>query len=165
MKKSILVGGAICLFLFGGLLASMGSQQTDETIKVRIARLEISTIATVLMDYLTDRGKFLFKDMPSLYEGSDVYKALCPAYAKSLPTRDPWGEPYKVIYGKEVAKFYGFKTAAEDDYLVISFGRDKKMEKWTYDPKRPEAGIYSGIDPDKDLVNFNGSFIRGPKKI
>jgi hypothetical protein len=50
--------------------------------------------------------------------------------------------------------------------LVASYGRDGALESWTYLPATPEGGLYtisSTADFTKDLVNLNGSFIRGPR--
>jgi hypothetical protein len=45
-------------------------------------------------------------------------------------------------------------------------GRDITAEGWAYDPSNPESGLYvinTNADFNRDLVNWNGTFIRGPR--
>jgi hypothetical protein len=138
--------------------------QFDPIEKMKIAKAEIGLIAIVLVDYLVDHGKFSFKDFPFLNKDSDIYKALCPYYVESLPISDPWGRPYWVLCGKKIdGSLYGIPSGADDDFLIFSFGRDGEVENWIYDLKNGAAGLYEENDPDKDIVYFNGTFIRAPK--
>ena len=47
------------------------------------------------------------------------------------------------------------------------YGRDGTAEAFTYDAATPDAGLYTinrrQSDFDKDIVNWNGSVIRGPR--
>jgi hypothetical protein len=119
-------------------------------------------IATTLTDYLTDRAR------PPANNGtiSNTFKsALTPMYIKVLPMRDQWGGSFIVQTGTAV-NMYGITGALIDDYLLVSYGRNRTIETWTYSPASPEGGLYTlalTTDFDRDLVNFLGSFIRGPR--
>jgi hypothetical protein len=138
--------------------------QFDPTEKMKIVKVDISLIGIVLSRYLLDHAKFSFENEEWLSKESDVYNALCPLYAESLPTSDPWGNPYWVLFGKYFDEsLYGIPKGAADDFMIFSAGRDGKIENWVYDPKNDIAGLYKGIDPDRDIVYLNGSFIRAPE--
>lgn len=134
----------------------------DESSKIKQAMAEISTIATVLADYITDNLTLLPRS-GAFDENSQFYKSLCPLYVKELPTKDPWGNNYLVYCGKSIDGQYGLKGSAIDDYLIVSYGKDREMDTWNYDPSDPISGIYNDTNGIKDLVNLNGSFIRGPR--
>ncbi len=136
--------------------------QADPSAKVKIGRAEVNTFATALADYLIDQGKFPIKG-GAVTSASAVYEALCPFYAKSLPTSDPWGGQYFVYLGQEIdTAGYGFANSAIDDFLVVCRGQDKTADSWTYDPGHPAAGLTSDLDPNQDIISFNGTLIRGP---
>jgi len=150
--------------LGGWIPTTTVKDQYDPTEKVKIAATEIMIIAIALVDYMTDHGKFSFKESPFLHKDSEIYNALCPFYVESLPISDPWGKSYWVICGKNIdGSLYGIPSGADDDFLIFSKGRDGEAENWIYDPKNGAAGLYEGNDPDKDIVLLNGTFIRAPK--
>ena len=136
--------------------------------KVRGTQKDINSIATALTDFLTDKGTFLNQITSSgdLLVGGDVALKLSPFYLKVLPTNDQWSTPFQVYTGEDAEGFYGVTGAAADDFLVVSLGRDKAGDGFNYDPSNPELGLYvinTSADFDKDLVNWNGTFIRGPR--
>jgi hypothetical protein len=152
--------------LGGWIPTATVKDQFDPTEKVKIAATEIMIIATALVDYVTDHGEFNFERSPFIREDSDKYKALCPFYVESLPLSDPWGKSYWVLCGKDMdGSLYGIPAGTKDEFLIFSYGRDGIMEDWVYDPKNGAAGLYEGNDPDKDIVLFNGTFIRAPKSL
>lgn len=131
---------------------------------MKIAREDIKLIGTVLAGYVIEHGKFSFEEAPSFYREGKIYQALCPQYVKSLPTTDPWGNHYKILCGKNIAgQPHGLPNGSDDDFLIFSFGRDGKMEKWDFDPKNDKAGLYKGYDPERDIVYIDGVFIRAPE--
>jgi type II secretion system protein G len=139
--------------------------------KVRGTQKDINSIATALTDYLTDKGTFLGKidSAGALSVGGQVATELSPFYLKVLPTNDQWSTPFEVYTGVAgVEGTYGVTGAAADDFIVASLGRDKGLvtDGWSYDPLNPESGLYvinTSADFDNDLVNWNGTFIRGPR--
>jgi len=138
--------------------------------KVRGTQKDINSIATALTDYLTDKGTFLGKidSAGPLSPSSTVATELSPFYLKVLPTNDQWSTPFEVYTGVAgVEGTYGVTGAAADDFIVASLGRDKLLDTWGgYDVTNPESGLYvinTSGDFDNDLVNWNGTFIRGPR--
>jgi type II secretion system protein G len=152
-----------------GILAALlvpNAMTALQKAKVRSTQKDISTIATCLLDYTTD------KSVPpvsagAITTGGDVQKALSPMYIKLLPVNDQWGTPFQVHTGTAVNGVYTITGAAADDFLVSSWGRDKALESsWHYDSAAPEKGLYTisaMTDFDKDIVNWNGSFVHGPR--
>jgi len=148
-----------------GILAALlipNAMTALQKAKVRGTQKDISTIATAITDYITDKAT------PFVANGAidaTAKAALSPMYLKVLPINDQWGTSFKIYTGVN-ANQYGITGSASDDYLVASYGRDGALESWTYLPATPEGGLYtisSTADFTKDLVNLNGSFIRGPR--
>ena len=127
---------------------------------------DMDNINHALAYHKTDYG-LLPKQAGTYDRKGDFNKALSPFYLKILPVNDGWGNNFHVYTGKACNGIYdGIKDCTDKDYMVISFGRDGKKESWKYNPKNPEAGIYepaSDKDFDKDLVMWNGNWIRAPK--
>ncbi|MBM3294610.1 MAG: prepilin-type N-terminal cleavage/methylation domain-containing protein [Candidatus Aminicenantes bacterium] len=149
-----------------GILAALlipNAMTALQKAKVRGTQKDISTIATTIADYLTDRAA------PPANNGTisnTLKSALSPMYIKVLPTQDQWGTAFYVYTGSNVDSNYGISGAADDDFLVASRGRGGALESWTYVPASPEAGLYTitgTADFAKDLISYNGSFIRGPR--
>ena len=90
---------------------------------------------------------------------------MAPFYIAEHPTKDPWGGNYLVYCGTACNGKYGLKGCTDNDFLIVCLGEDGKSEAWKYDPVAPQSGLYklnSKEDLDKDLVNWNGSWIRAP---
>jgi len=99
---------------------------------------------------------------------SAFVKALTEKYMTKCPVKDKWGNPYIVYSGPAVAQFGGFNesTVGRTDFLIISFGRKGADEHFVFDPDQRESGIFESktmADYDKNLVNWNGTWIRAPK--
>ncbi len=148
-----------------GILAALlipNAMTALQKAKVRGTQKDINSIATGIADYITDKA------VPFAANGdmdNTVKTALSPLYLKVLPQTDQWSNPFKVYTGANVTQ-YGIAGPASDDFLVASYGRDKTIEGWTYNATTPDNGLYSigaTADFDKDLINFNGAFIRGPR--
>jgi len=135
--------------------------------KVRGTQKDINTICTALTDYITDKANLdLINSGGALTPGGPVALALSPFYVKVLPTNDQWGNPFEIYTGTNADGVYGVTNSAADDFLAASLGRDTTAEGWAYDPTNPEAGLYvinTNQDFNRDLVNWNGTFIRGPR--
>lgn len=127
---------------------------------------DISLINQAIADYKTDNG-IPPKQVGTYDKQGEFNKALSPFYIEVLPDKDNWGNGLRVYTGKACNNVYdGIKGCTDKDYIVISFGRGGKKENWKYNPKNPEAGLYelkSDKDYDKDLVMWNGKWIRAPK--
>jgi len=126
---------------------------------------DMTTIATALADYVTDNG--IFPKQDGIFdESSELYTAVVPKYLNILPIKDAWGENFRIYCGDACKGKYGITDMYEFSFLIVSFGKDKEMESlWEYNPSDEEAGyvtVYSIEDYNTDLVNYDGSWIRGP---
>ena len=128
-----------------------------------IAMMDIGTISTALADFVIDNGYTPKQDGP-YDENSDFYTELCPTYLSVLPTTDPWGNNYRVYCGRSCHGQYGISGTGIDDFLVVSYGQDGEKEIWEFEAWNPDGGIFTEEDLDKDLVMWNGSWIRAPRK-
>jgi general secretion pathway protein G len=149
-----------------GILAALlipNAMTALQKAKVRGTQKDISTIASSVADYITDKGT------PFAANGtidSTVKTALSPMYIKVLPTKDQWGTDFKVYTGSTVNGNYGLSGSAADDFLIASYGRGGAIESWTYNATTPDSGLFTisaTVDFEKDLISLNGSFIRGPR--
>jgi prepilin-type N-terminal cleavage/methylation domain-containing protein len=149
-----------------GILAALlipNAANALQKAKVRGTQKDLSTIATWIQDYITDKAT------PFVNNGAvstAMNTALVPMYTKVLPTKDQWGTAFMIYTGTNVNSNYGLSGAATDDFLVASYGRGGALESWTYNASTPEAGLYTistSADFDKDLITFNGMFIRSPR--
>lgn len=151
-----------------GILAALlipNAMTALQKAKIRGTQKDISTIATWLSDYVTDKGTFDL--LPQTGDISDTMKTqLVPMYTKAIPVNDQWGTPYKVYTGTACDGNYGVAGSAEDDYLISSYGRTGEIEGFTYSVASPELGLYTIntiADFENDLINYSGQTIRGPR--
>jgi len=126
----------------------------------------IAITSQAISDYVKDHGVSP-KQSGSFDRNSPFYKALSPFYIKVIPEKDGWGNNILVFSGKAGNGLYkGIKGCTDKDFIVVSFGRDGKKDSWKYDPKNPGAGLYvleSLDDFDRDLIIWNGNWIKAPK--
>jgi len=150
-----------------GLEGSDATEATDQAKQLNTMR-KASSINHAMTDYKTDHG------VPPKQSGiytreSLLNEALSPFYIKTLPVNDEWGGNYRVFSGKSCNGVYdGIEGCADKDILIVSYGRDGEKENWIYNPKKPDAGFYelkSDKDYEKDLVIWNGNWIRAPQII
>lgn len=131
---------------------------------------DIVSIATACADYVTDNGKA--PDAGSqdgvLTSGNNFIKALSPFYLKVCPVNDQWGNAFSVHTGTAAASINGIEATdvGDDDFVIVSFGRKGANEGFTYLPDTPDVGLFtvsSMADFEKDLINWDGSWIRAPR--
>lgn len=123
-------------------------------------------ISTAIADYVTDNGVAPAQTTGTYAGGDAFYTSLSPFYLKVMPISDQWGNGFYIYCGTSVNGKYSIAGALGDDFLVSSHGRDKTLEAFTFAPASPEAGMYvvsTGADFNKDLVMWNGSWIRAPR--
>jgi hypothetical protein len=173
MRLKILGFVLVCLLLCvgSGSISSSAkaaiTQETSEIDEVRSKQIEsmkdITVIATSIADYVTDNG--ITPKQDGIYdEKSEFYQVLSPFYVYVLPITDSWGNQFRVYCGEACNGHYGISNAASDDFVAVSYGRDGKKEDWKFDAYNPGAGLFvtkAVEDADKDLVMWNGSWIRG----
>lgn len=133
--------------------------------KQKTTMKDIGTVSTALTDFVTDNGTTPIQN--GTYDASAAfYTALSPFYVKVLPLNDQWGNGYYVYTDTNVNGNYGVTGAAGDDFLVSSYGRDKTVEGFSFDPSNPESGLFvvnQMAHFNRDLVMWNGSWIRAPR--
>ena len=86
-------------------------------------------------------------------------------YMKYLRFLDWWGNRLSIWIGSNNPK-YGIYLSESTDYIIASFGRDGIKEHWKFNPSSPRQGLYKVKkleDFNKDIVLFNGKFIRCPR--
>jgi len=127
---------------------------------------DIAVISVSLADYVTDNG--ITPKQDGIYDRNSKFnKALSPFYVKILPVKDSWDNNFRVYCGKACNGKYGISGAGADDFVVVSYGRDGKKDNWKFSSNNPEAGhfvVAKMEDFDKDLVMWNGSWIRAPRR-
>lgn len=150
--------GAMATIVVHGLIIPTQMAKQKSTMK------DMWTIATSIMDYITDHGYSLKQD-GTFDENSQFYKELCPQYIRHLPVKDQWGRNIQIYCGRACVGKFGLQDymIGKDDFLIVSRGRDGQIESWSYNASNPKAGLFivKNIgDFDKDLIIWSGSWIR-----
>ena len=135
--------------------------------KQMISMKDIATISVAISDYVTDHGAPP-KQSGAFDKNGTFYKALSPFYIKIVPGHDGWGNDLLVFSGKACNGVYeGIKGCTDKDFIIVSFGKDGKKDRWKYNSKNPGAGLYeleSLDDFDRDLIMWNGTWIKAPMR-
>jgi type II secretion system protein G len=138
--------------------------------KQKSSMKDIVVISTAVTDFVTDNG--ITPTQTGTYTATDAfYTGLSPFYVKVLPLTDQWGTFYNAYCGTAVNGNYGIAGAAGDDFLIVSYARDKTIgaagRSWSaFDPADPEAGLFvvsQSSHFNNDLVMWNGSWISAPR--
>lgn len=176
LKISSLVLAGIMLYISYGLISGQAEtgffiQEDSEIILLKEKQMntmnDIATLSIALIDYVKDHGVPPEQD-GSYDEESKFYQELISSYLEIVPIKDAWGNDFQVFCGQAANGKYGIKGCTSNDFVVVSFGRDGKMENWKYNEENPAKGYYtikSADDFDKDLIMWNGSWIRAPQLI
>ncbi|MEE8377544.1 MAG: prepilin-type N-terminal cleavage/methylation domain-containing protein, partial [Candidatus Aminicenantaceae bacterium] len=86
---------------------------------------DISTIATYLMDYTTDRGIAPNFGGTEITSQSSLYTDLIPDYARAMPSSDQWGNNFIVFSGASFSSNqWGLTSSGNDSFAVGSPGRE-----------------------------------------
>jgi len=151
--------GILAALLIPNAITAIQKAKQKSTMK------DIVVISTAVTDYVTDNG--VTPTQSGTYTASsDFYTALSPFYVKVLPLTDQWGTLFNAYCGTAANGPYGVAGAAGDDFVIASYGRAGLPEGFIFDPADPEAGMYvvsQAAHFDRDLVMWNGSWIRAPR--
>jgi len=155
----VVIIGLLAMIVIPSARVSISRARLKSTMK------NTSVISRALSDYLIDNG--VAPEQSGSYDvSSDLYLALSPFYIKVLPVYDQWGNGFQVWCRDAANGIYGITGARSDDFMIASFGRDKiKEEDFSFSPLLPEEGFYvlkETLDFNKDLVMWNGAWIRRP---
>jgi type II secretion system protein G len=154
--------GILAALLIPNALSAIQKAKQKGTMK------DINSIATAITDYITDNGTAPVHTA-ALAAGDELYTALSGFYLKVLPQNDQWGSPF-LVYGQSTAVmaagYAGITESADDEFIVVSWGRDKAATAFTFDPMDPTTVYFpiTGLRSfNEDLVNWSGSWIHAPK--
>jgi type II secretion system protein G len=154
--------GILAALLIPNALAAIQKAKQKGTMK------DINSIATALTDFITDNGTAPIHD-GALAAGDQLYTDLSGFYLKVLPQNDQWGSPF-LVYGQSAAVMgagYSITESADDEFIVVSWGRDKADgPTFVFDAMDPASCYFpiTGLTSfNQDLVNWSGSWIHVPK--
>ncbi|MDH7512154.1 MAG: prepilin-type N-terminal cleavage/methylation domain-containing protein [Clostridiales bacterium] len=155
--------GILAALLIPNALSAIQKAKQKGTMK------DMNSISTALMDFVTDNGT------APVGQSGEIDALLTSAlvgttgfYLKVLPVNDQWGSPFQVYCGDAVssAGVSGIDDPQDDDFLVLSYGRNRDSDPFTYDPTDP-ATVYFPITNmssfNEDLCTWNGNWIHAPK--
>ncbi len=152
--------GILAAMLIPNAMTAMQRARQKGTMK------EITTLATYLMDYTTDRGSAPAWDGSAYTSSSSVYTDLVPLYAKAVPSNDQWGNGFIIRSGSSwSAAWLGMTPASgsTDEFVIGSPGRNTSF---SFDYSTSGANFYNidaMSDFDNDLVSWNGQFVCSPR--
>ncbi len=133
--------------------------------KQKSSMKDIVTIATGMTDFITDNATFTTAGNGALTTA--FIDQISPMYVKVVPINDQWGRPYDVYTGANAAQRGIVATdVSTDDFVLLSLGRDRASDGWTYAPANPASGMYlvnTTLSFNYDLINWSGSWIRAPR--
>jgi type II secretion system protein G len=129
---------------------------------------DMNALAKALLDYIADSG-VAPEQNGSIEAMSDFNTALSPFYLKVIPLMDQWRTPFYVYCGADAvagAGIDGVTAAGADDFLIISYGRDRAQTPFSFDPMATTS-IYFAVssleDFNQDLIVWDGFWIHAPK--
>ncbi len=151
--------GILAALLIPNAITAIQKAKQKSTMK------DLVVMSTAITDFVTDNG--ITPVQNGTYTATAVfYTSLSPFYIKVLPLTDQWGTNFNAYCGTDVDGNYGISGAAGDDFLVSSYGRAGALESFTFTATDPEAGMFVVSQSDhfnRDLVMWNGSWIRAPR--
>jgi len=153
--------GILAALLIPNAITAIQKAKQKSTMK------DVAVISTAITDFVTDNGRAPVSPSGGVYTAaSEIYGNLSPFYIKVLPLTDQWGTGFHVYCGADVTGQYGILLGLQDDFLVASLGRGGLVESWGFKPASPELGmevVSEGKHFERDLVQWNGSWIRAPR--
>ena len=158
--------GILAALLIPNAMSALQKAKQKGTVK------DINTIATGMMDYVTERGNVPTHDGELKATGDTIVTALQGFYLKIVPINDQWGNPFQVFTRDACEGNFGIALPSgdewgNDDYVVGSYGRDNtEGPTYKYNLTDPTTGLYevkAMKDFNEDIVNWNGNIVVGPK--
>jgi type II secretion system protein G len=128
---------------------------------------DMNGLAKSIVDYITDTG-YAPEQSGQLVSGSSFIEEIRPFYVKTIPLLDQWGTSFYIYCGTAVsaAGIDGVTASGSDDFLIISYGRDRVSTSFSFDPLNPTAAFFeltALASFNQDLIIWNGSWIHAPK--
>jgi type II secretion system protein G len=156
--------GILAALLIPNALSAIQKAKQKGTMK------DMNSMSTAIMDYITDNGTApdgVTGPLPNTTLTSCLV-GLTGFYLKVLPNNDQWGTPFNVYCGTNVsdASVAGITDPQADDFVIISYGRNKSSDGINYDPTDPNTVYFpiTGMTSfNQDLCTWNGNWIAAPK--
>jgi type II secretion system protein G len=153
-----------------GILAALMLPQFITSIqkaKQKGTMQDMNGIAKSIIDYITDVG-YAPEQSGAMLAGSTFLEELRPFYVKAMPLLDQWGTTFYVYCGTAVASagIDGVTATGADDFVIVSYGRDRQQTAITFDPLDPQSAYFELTalpSFNQDLIIWNGSWIHAPK--
>jgi type II secretory pathway pseudopilin PulG len=128
---------------------------------------DMNGIAKSIVDYITDIG-YAPPQSGAIVAGSTFIDELRPFYVKAMPLIDQWGTSFFVYCGTAVdsAGIAGVTGSGGDDFVIVSYGRDRQQTAFNFDPLDPQSAYFELTalpSFNQDLIIWNGSWIHAPK--
>jgi type II secretion system protein G len=160
--------GILAALLIPNAMSALQKAKQKGTVK------DINTIATGVMDYVTDKGIAPTTAVGEITASTGgVIGTLQGFYIKVFPMRDQWGNNFYVYGGSNCAgNTFGISLPSgqtvwgNDDFIVGSLGRNGATGDTTYDKTDSSKNLYdvnSMADFNKEIANWNGSIVIGPR--
>ncbi|MFZ2054377.1 MAG: prepilin-type N-terminal cleavage/methylation domain-containing protein [Candidatus Aminicenantales bacterium] len=128
---------------------------------------DMNGIAKAIIDHITDVG-YAPEQSGAMVAGSSFVEELTPFYVKAMPMIDQWGTSFYVYCGTaiESAGIGGVTASGPDDFIVISYGKDRQQTSFSFNPLDPQTAYFEMTalpSFNQDLIIWNGSWIHAPK--
>lgn len=162
-------------FTILGLLCGLGAfgllavgfiplyQNAKNAVTLRATMADMQMWTKAIQAYVSDKGIAPPDPNGPISFKKPIVRELLP-YLERVQTTDWWGFSYWIWTGPGIDQ-YGIRTTGPADFIIVSVGKEGIREAWKYDSAHPQAG-YHGIreldDFKKDIVLFNGEFLRRP---
>jgi type II secretory pathway pseudopilin PulG len=157
----LLVGISLAVIMATLCVPLFRNAKNTATLRATIADME--TWARAIERYTADHGAAPTNPNGRLTYKKPIVRELMP-YLDRIKITDLWGFGYWIWTGPGIGKF-GLKTTGPGDFIIMSLGKKERPEAWRFDPARPRAGLFTVREPEdfeKDIVLWNGRFVRGP---
>jgi prepilin-type N-terminal cleavage/methylation domain-containing protein len=160
----------LCVTAIIGILAALFIPQFITSIqkaKQKGTMQDMNGIAKAIIDYITDVG-YAPEQSGAMVAGSSFIEKLSHLYVKAMPLLDQWGTAFSVYCGTAIdsAGIGGVTANGPDDFIVISYGRDRQQTPFTFNPLDPKTAYFELTalpSFNQDLIIWNGSWIHSPK--
>ncbi len=159
--------GILAALLIPNAMSALQKAKQKGTVK------DINTIATAMMDYVTDKGYAPTSANGEIEPNDTTVQALQGFYVKILPIRDQWGNPFYIYGGGNCAgnEFdiqlpSGQDDWGNDEFIVGSLGRNGTSGDHTWQTSDLSLNLYevnTMADFNKEIANWNGNLVIGPR--
>ena len=165
--KGIVIYEAIIILVLTGLLIINiipSYKKAENRAAQKSTMKDMTTWSRAIEDYFVDHHAAPANPNGALLIKKQFIIDIAP-YMKYLRFLDWWGNRLSIWIGCNNPK-YGIYLSKPTDFIIASFGRDGIKELWKFNPSFPLQGLYKVKkleDFNKDIVLFNGKFIRCPR--